>query len=90
MPLMTIPIEHLRNLGPKTGRLLRDIGISTIDDLRKIGPVEAYCRLKSTAPQQVSLNALWAMQAGLLDMPWQHLPLEIKSELRLALEKKSP
>lgn len=85
---MTIPIENLRNLGPKTGRLLRDVGIATIDDLRKIGPLEAYCRLKITASHQVSINALWAMQAGLLDMPWQHLPPEIKSELRLALERK--
>ena len=87
---MTIPIENLRNLGPKTGKFLRGIGIATIDDLRKIGPVEAYYRLKSASPRQISMNALWAMQAGLLDMPWQHLPPEIKSELRLALEQKSP
>lgn len=86
---MTTPIEHLRNLGPKTGRLLRDVGVATIEDLRKIGPVEAYYRLKSLSPPKVSLNALWAMQAGLLDMHWQQLPAEIKSELCLALEKKS-
>lgn len=86
---MTIPIKHLRNLGAKTGKLLRDVGVTTIEDLRKIGPVEAYYRIKSLSPQNVSLNALWAMQAGLLDMHWQQLPAEIKSTLRLALEKKS-
>lgn len=86
---MANPIEDLRNLGPKTGQLLRDVGVATIEDLRKIGPVEAYYRLKSLSPQNVSLNALWAMQAGLLDIHWQQLPTEIKSELRRALEEKS-
>ncbi len=86
---MTTPIEHLRNLGPKTSQLLRDVGVATIEDLRKIGPVEAYCRLKSLSPRTVSFNALWAMQAGLLNIDWRQLPDEIKSELRLALEQKS-
>lgn len=89
LQVMTNPIEHLRNLGSKTGKLFRDVGVTTVEDLRKIGPVEAYYRLKTLSPQNVSLNALWAIQAGLLDIDWRQLPTEIKSKLRMAVEKKS-
>jgi DNA transformation protein len=58
------PIESLRNLGPKSGHWLREVGIHTIADLQRIGPVVAYRIIKQRQPS-TSLNLLWAMAAGL-------------------------
>jgi DNA transformation protein len=78
---MSEPIESVRNLGPKTAKALADVGIRTRSDLETVGAVEAYIRLK-TRGGNVSLNALYAMQAGLMDVDWRHLPGELKAALR--------
>lgn len=38
---MTISIESLRNLGPKSSQWLRDAGINTIAELDRLGAVAA-------------------------------------------------
>jgi len=35
----------------------------------------------------VTLNRLWGLQAALLDIPWNELPLDIKEELRKQVEE---
>jgi DNA transformation protein and related proteins len=79
------PIENLRNLGPASAAWLRDVGISTIADLRRFGPVAAY-RLVATQQPKASLNLLWALAAGLADRDWRDLSDEEKAELREQLE----
>lgn len=79
------PIASLRNLGPKTGTWLIEAGVETVGDLRRLGAVEVFRRLKMMRSRQVSLNALWAMQAGLMDLPWTALPPAIKEQLRQQL-----
>jgi hypothetical protein len=37
-------------------------------------------------PEKVSLNLLYGLQAALLDLPWNELPADIKSELRKQAE----
>ncbi len=82
------PIERLRNLGPKSARLLKEIGVETESDLRNLGVVPAYRRAKQLEPRTVSLNLLWAMQGGLMDMDWREIPPEIKNQLRNEFEAK--
>lgn len=74
------PIESLRNLGPKSGQWLRAVGIHTIADLQRIGPVVAYRIMKQRQPS-TSLNLLWAMAAGLEEMDWRDLGEATKVKL---------
>ena len=73
--------SSLRNLGPKSDAMLAEIGIETVDQLRALGAVEVYSRLKFALGDRVSLNALWAIHAGLQDQHWQRISPEDKARL---------
>ncbi len=79
------PIESLRNLGPQSGRWLRDAGIRTIADLENVGPVVAY-RLVRQQNAGASLNLLWAIAAGLNGEDWRQLTEATKSRLLRELD----
>lgn len=64
------PIESMAGIGPATAGWLRDVGIETEADLRAIGAVDAYRRLKHRDPKRVSLNALWGLHAAIAGIPW--------------------
>lgn len=72
----------LRNLGPRSDAMLEEVGIRSVEDLRVLGAVEAYRRLKFAFGKRVSMNALWAIHAGLQDRHWQSLTQEEKAWLR--------
>jgi DNA transformation protein len=80
------PIENLRNLGPATGAWLREVGISTIAELQRHGPLLAYRLVRANQPQ-ANWNLLWAMAAGLKDQDWRELTDEEKDRLRAAAEQ---
>ncbi len=67
------PIATLRNLGPKSAMMLAEVGVCTLDELRELGAVRAYSRVKALRPKSVSLNLLWALVAGLEDRDWRDL-----------------
>lgn len=75
------PIAGLRNLGPKSAILLREAGIATVEELRELGAVKAYRRVKALRPKGASLNLLWAMAAGLDGRDWRALSPDEKAEL---------
>ena len=72
----------MKNLGPKSSEWLASVGVYSLDDVAKLGVVETYKKVKAAYPEKVSLNLLWGLQAALLDLPWNELPPDIKSELR--------
>ena len=72
----------MKNIGPKSREWLASVGIYTLDDVAELGVVETYKRVKAAYPEKVLLNLLWGLQAALLDLPWNELPPDIKSELR--------
>lgn len=76
-----LPVAALRNLGPKSARLLAEAGIRTIAELRLIGPAKAYVRARTLARKSVSLNLLWAIAAGLGDRDWRELTQKEKDSL---------
>ncbi len=76
-----LPIESLRNLGPKSGQWLREAGITTIAELERLGPVVVYRLVKQHQPK-ASLNLLWAMVAGLKGRDWRELSEATKERLR--------
>lgn len=81
------PIENLRNLGPTSGIWLREVGITTISELERLGPTLAYRLVKAKQPK-ASLNLLWAMAAGLKDCDWRELSDQEKEKLRRDAEDK--
>ena len=75
-------IDTLPGIGPVTQSRLEEAGIRTIGELRAMGPVEAYRRLKFMLPRQVSLNALYALEAALRGCHWLDLPPDVKAALQ--------
>lgn len=78
------PVEKLRNIGPKSGELLRAIGITTYAELAEVGTLESWRRVKAIAPYRVSLNWLYAIEGALTDTHWNQLPQPVIDELRAA------
>ncbi len=65
---------------------LGDLGIQTRDELSRVGAVQAWIQLKAVRQGQISMIALYAMQAALMDVDWRDLPDELKAALREAAE----
>lgn len=76
------PISSLPGIGPVTQGWLEEAGVRTVSELRAIGSVEAYRRLKFMLPRQVSLNALYALEAALRGCHWLDLPQDVKAALQ--------
>nr|WP_223216636.1 TfoX/Sxy family DNA transformation protein [Rhizobium mesosinicum] len=72
----------MRNLGPATARMLAEIDIISDEDLRNLGAVEAYHRLKFRFGRHVTILALYAMEAALRDCDWRDLNPDAKVFLR--------
>jgi hypothetical protein len=77
--------SKIRNVGPKSAAWLRQIGVRTTEDLSRVGPVEAFLKVKR-AGFRPSLNLLYAMAGALADCHWADLPEERKQELLASLE----
>ena len=77
----------MKNMGSRSSEWLASVGVYTLDDVAKLGVVETYKRVKVAYPEKVSLNMLWGLQAALLDLPWNELPPDIKSDLRKQVEE---
>lgn len=84
---MSKDISDLRNLGPKSARLLKEAGILTIADLEAMGALAAFQRLRFMFGKQVSLNFLWAMEAGLNDRHWTDITSDEKARLKAGLDQ---
>lgn len=67
--------------------ILRAIGINTQADLKRMGAVEAYRRIKAR-DINVSKVMLYALQGALMDVHWNDLPSDLKA--RLVFEAELP
>lgn len=83
---MSKSIRALRNLGPKTEHMLSEVDVCNEDDLRQIGAVKVFKRLKFRFGRGVSLNALYALEACLRNCDWRELSSEDKEELKALAE----
>lgn len=81
---MSLRIEEMRNLGAATAKMLADVGVHREGDLRRIGAVDAYHRLKFRFGRQVTIIALYAMEAALRGCDWRSFDPETKECLRRA------
>ncbi len=78
-------VGSIRNLGPQSARWLAEVGITTSDELRRLGAPLAYHLVKQRQPR-TSLNLLWALAAGLENRDWREIDSKEKETLRQAVE----
>ena len=71
---------QLKNLGMASVNILHAVGINTYADLKKIGAVEAYLRIKAR-DINVSKVMLYALQGALMNVHWNDLSPELKIQL---------
>lgn len=74
-------LSDLVNIGKLTEDLLIEVGLSTVEDLRAVGPVAAWRRIRSRNPERATLACLFALQGALLGIPGKALPPAIQEEL---------
>lgn len=78
-------LGELVNLGPKSQQMLQAAGIRTVAQLRKLGSVAAYVKVKNS-DLPASLNLLWALEGALTGLSWQVVAREHRTSLLLSLE----
>ena len=66
--------------------MLANAGIESLADLRRLGSVAAYVKVKRTSAN-ASLNLLWALEGALTGMHWKEVAKEHRASLLLALEE---
>jgi len=72
-------------LGSKSDLWLNELGIYTLDDLRKAGAITTYIKLKQRHAK-ISLNLLYAMVAALEGRDWRDVAANDKGKLLMTLE----
>lgn len=78
---------QLKNLGVASVNILRAIGINTHADLKRLGAVETYRRIRARNIN-VSKVMLYALEGALMDIHWNDIPPDLKA--RLVQEAEQP
>lgn len=86
---MTDELLRLKNLGKTSAQWLHASGIHNLDDLRRLGSVNAY-RAVQARGFRASRVLLYAIEGALLDIPWNHLSDDRKEALNQALGEHQP
>lgn len=71
---------QLKNLGMASVNILQAIGIRSYEDLKAIGSVQAYIKIKARGIN-VSKVMLYALEGALLDQHWNDLDADHKQRL---------
>lgn len=77
--------EKIRNVGPKSAAWLRQVGVRSNEDVRRLGAVEVYLRTRR-AGFKSTLNLLYALGGAEDDCHWQDLSEERRQSLVMAVE----
>lgn len=77
---------QMKNLGAASVNILNYIGVKTYGDLAALGSVQAYRKIRQRGIH-VSRAMLYAMEAALLDVPWQSMDPALKAQLVQTAER---
>ena len=78
-------IARMKNLGPKTETMLREIGIETEAQVREMGAPMLYKVLKHHYGAAVTRIWLYALEGALADRHWNSFSPEEKAALEAAI-----
>ncbi|BAH07266.1 TfoX/Sxy family protein [Clostridium kluyveri] len=71
----------LHNIGNKLETQLNEVGIETVEQLKRIGSKQAWLDIKAI-DNSACINRLCAIEGAIQGIRWHSLSNEIKSELR--------
>ena len=80
--IVTRALVALKNIGPVTARQLKAVGIASEPELRAVGALDAYRRLKAAFPREITLVCLYVLQGALFDCHWNDLPPGVREQLQ--------
>ncbi len=78
-------LQDLRGLGPAAELMLKKAGISSPEQLDKLGAVQAYLQVEKTSGK-VSLNLLWALEGALSNTDWRDVASRQRGRLLIELD----
>jgi len=78
-------IEQLKGLGPKSKQMLKQVGVTDIQQFLAYEPFELYRLLKQQVPG-VSLNMLYGIIGAQENIPWQGVKNTRRTEILLRLD----
>jgi DNA transformation protein len=74
-------LSNIVNIGKELERQLYEVGIYSIEELKKIGSKEAWLKIKKMDPS-ACINRLYALEGAILGIRWHDLDESIKKELK--------
>jgi len=74
-------LSKLPNIGNKLELQLNEVGIETVEQLKKVGSKEAWLNIKSI-DSSACINRLYALEGAIQGIRWHGLSDEIKKELK--------
>ncbi len=83
---MDMKLRDMKGLGPKSEKCLQAVGIATPEDLKAIGAVRAFMKLKRECSVKPSLNFLYAMVGALEGRHWADIAKSEKARLLMELD----
>jgi len=81
-------LSHLPNIGKVLEQKLKEVGITTPEELRNAGAENAFIRIR-TIDDTACFNMLCALEGAIRGISWHDLPKERKEELELFLKLKN-
>ncbi len=79
--LMKPELTDLPNIGKVVAEQLKEVGISTPEELRTVGVEQAFIRLQ-TIDEGACLCMLQGLEGAVQGIRWHNLPKERKEELK--------
>ncbi|MGE0701364.1 MAG: TfoX/Sxy family protein [Hyphomicrobiaceae bacterium] len=77
-------LAALPGLGPASARMLIEAGVQDVRALQRLGPVDAYRRLRFRFGGKVTLNFMYALECAVRRLDWRDLEQGRKDELKRA------
>lgn len=87
----SMKISEMRGIGQVNESKLNQAGITSAEQLRELGAIAAFLRVKSLVDAGACLHFLYDLEAAILDIPAKDLPKNRKLELKnflVQLDKK--
>ncbi|TDO25295.1 TfoX/Sxy family protein [Sediminibacterium goheungense] len=84
-------LKGAKNIGTTIEKRLNEIGVFSLADLAQMTTVKAYQSICKQNPDKTFpiCYYLYSLQGALLDLHWDQLPVELKTELRKQAKDKS-
>lgn len=79
-------LSDMSNIGPVLERQLREVGITTPDELRQAGSREAWLKILQHDPS-ACVNRLMGLEGAIQNIRWHHLEPQTKKALGAFVKK---